>query len=232
MRRGLIRWMRWRGSDTIWPGRTRGAAMITLHAFSSMFPGGIGETKDMRVQWALEEMGLAYRVHGWDYAAGECDTPAFRAISPFGQIPVIEDDALGEGAPGLAETAAILVHLAETHGRLTPADCAGRAEVRQWCIAAMARRRYRTGRCAAGGPRHGVPGRLPGHPRLCRACPGSAGLAAYPRNDCRAHGRGVGRDRLTTWTWAAATSAGTRTDWRWAPSARCPGPPAAPAAGP
>lgn len=112
--------------------------MITLHAFSSMFPGGIGETKDMRVQWALEEMGLAYRVHGWDYAAGECDTPAFRAISPFGQIPVIEDDALGEGAPGLAETAAILVHLAETHGRLTPADCAGRAEVRQWCIAAMA----------------------------------------------------------------------------------------------
>ncbi len=33
--------------------------MITLHAFSSMFPGGIGETKDMRVQWALEEMSPA-----------------------------------------------------------------------------------------------------------------------------------------------------------------------------
>lgn len=109
--------------------------MITLHAFSSMFPGGIGETKDMRVQWALEEMGLPYRVRGWDYAAGACDTPAFRAISPFGQIPVIEDDTLGQGA--LAETAAILIHLAETHGRLTPADAAGRAGVRQWCVAAM-----------------------------------------------------------------------------------------------
>lgn len=110
--------------------------MITLHAFSSMFPGGIGETKDMRVQWALEEMGLRYRVRGWDYAAGECDTPAFRAISPFGQIPVIEDDAVGQGA--LAETAAILIHLAETHGRLTLADAVGRAGVRQWCVAAMA----------------------------------------------------------------------------------------------
>lgn len=112
--------------------------MITLHAFSSMFPGGIGETKDMRVQWALEEMGLAYRVRGWDYAAGECKTPAFKSISPFGQIPMIEDDALGEGAPALAETAAILIHLAEAHGRLTPADAVGRAVVRQWCVASMA----------------------------------------------------------------------------------------------
>jgi len=112
--------------------------MITLHAFSSMFPGGIGETKDMRIQWALEEMDLPYRVRGWDYAAGECDTPAFRAISPFGQIPMIEDEALGAGAPALAETAAILIHLAETHGRLTPADAVGRAVVRQWCVAAMA----------------------------------------------------------------------------------------------
>lgn len=51
---------------------------------------------------------------------------------------MIEDDALGEGAPALAETAAILIHLAEAHGLLTAADAAGRAVVRQWCIAAMA----------------------------------------------------------------------------------------------
>lgn len=68
--------------------------MITLHAFSSMFPGGVGETKDMRIQWALEEMGLPYQVRSWDYAAGECKSSAFKAISPFGQIPVIEDDLL------------------------------------------------------------------------------------------------------------------------------------------
>lgn len=107
--------------------------MITLHAFASMFPGGIGETKDMRVQWALEEMGLPYRVRGWDYSGGECDTPGFEAISPFGQIPVIEHDGLA-----LTETAAILIHLAETSGGLTPADPDGREHVRQWCVAAMA----------------------------------------------------------------------------------------------
>ena len=28
--------------------------MITLHAFANMFPGGVGETKDLRIQWALE----------------------------------------------------------------------------------------------------------------------------------------------------------------------------------
>jgi len=77
-------------------------------------------------------------VRSWDYAAGECDTPAFKAISPFGQIPMVEDDALGGHAPALTETAAILIHLAETHGRLTPTDSAGRAVVRQWCVAAMA----------------------------------------------------------------------------------------------
>ena len=107
--------------------------MITLHAFANMFPGGIGETKDMRVQWALEEMGLPYRVRAWDYLGGECETPAFTALSPFGQIPILEHNGLV-----LAESAAILIHLAETSGRLTPPDAAGREHVRQWCIAAMA----------------------------------------------------------------------------------------------
>ena len=40
--------------------------MITLHAFGNMFPGGIGETKDMRLQWAREEMGLPYEGRAWD----------------------------------------------------------------------------------------------------------------------------------------------------------------------
>ena len=111
--------------------------MITLHAFTSMFPGGVGETKDMRVQWALEEMGLPYAVRGWDYNAGECDTPAFRALSPFDQIPVLEDDG-PEGRLVIAESVAILIHLAETSGRLIPADPAGRLEVIQWCVAAVA----------------------------------------------------------------------------------------------
>lgn len=107
--------------------------MIRLHAFANMFPGGIGETKDMRIQWALEEMGLPYEVRAWDYVAGETDSAEFSAISPFKQIPVLEHDGLV-----LAESAAILIHLAETSGKLMPADPAGRLHVIQWCFAAVA----------------------------------------------------------------------------------------------
>ncbi len=107
--------------------------MIVLHGFGNMFPGGIGETKDMRVQWALEEMGLPYRVRAWDYLGGEVKTPAFAAISPFGQLPVLEHDGRV-----LSESAAILIHLAEHSGRLIPTDAAGRDQVIQWCFAAMA----------------------------------------------------------------------------------------------
>ncbi|HEY0053326.1 MAG TPA: glutathione S-transferase family protein, partial [Caulobacteraceae bacterium] len=107
--------------------------MITLHAFGNMFPGGVGETKDMRVQWALEEMGLPYETRAWDYNGGETNGPEFSALSPFNQLPVLEHDGLV-----LAESAAILIHLAETSGRLTPPDPEGRAHVMQWCFAAMA----------------------------------------------------------------------------------------------
>jgi glutathione S-transferase len=83
------------------------------------------------VQWALEELGLPYRVHGVDHTGGEHLGPAYAAISPFNQIPVIEDGGLV-----IAETGAILLHLAEKAGAL-PADAAGRAAVVQWCFAAL-----------------------------------------------------------------------------------------------
>jgi glutathione S-transferase len=111
--------------------------MITLHAFANMFPGGIGETKDIRIQWALEEMGLPYQVRALDYLGGGADSPAFSAISPFNQIPVLEDDG-PDGRLIIAESCAILIHLAEKSGRLLPADEAGRLKVIQWCFAATA----------------------------------------------------------------------------------------------
>lgn len=107
--------------------------MIILHAFANMFPGGIGETKDIRIQWALEEMGLPYEVRALDYLGGGAESPEFSAISPFNQIPVLEDDGLV-----IAESCAILIHLAEKSGRLMPADEAGRLKVIQWCFAATA----------------------------------------------------------------------------------------------
>lgn len=107
--------------------------MIILHAFSNMFPGGIGETKDIRIQWALEEMGLPYEVRGLDYLGGEAGSPEFSAISPFNQIPVLEHDGLV-----IAESGAILIHLAEVSGRLMPVGDPGRLKVIQWCFAAVA----------------------------------------------------------------------------------------------
>ena len=106
--------------------------MITLHAFGRVHPVTHGLTRDLRVQWALEEMGLPYEVRGWDHTGGETTGPEFSALSPFNQLPVLDDDGLI-----LTESAAILIHLAEKSGRLIPADPAARAHVIQWTLAAL-----------------------------------------------------------------------------------------------
>ena len=106
--------------------------MITLHAFGRVHPLVHGETRDLRVQWALEETGLTYEVRGWDHMGGETNGPEFSAISPFHQIPILTDDGLV-----LSESAAILIHLAEKSGRLIPADPNARAHVIQWTLAAL-----------------------------------------------------------------------------------------------
>lgn len=107
--------------------------MITLYAFRTIFPEGVGETKDLRAQWALEETGLPYRVHGLDQLAGELDGDAYRKISPFRQVPVIDDDGFV-----VAESAAVVLYLAEKAGMLIPSDVQGRTRVVQWCFAAVA----------------------------------------------------------------------------------------------
>ena len=105
--------------------------MITLYGFKNIFAGGHGETKDMRAQWALEETGLPYRIHALDHAGGELDGDAYSRISPFHQVPVIDDDGFV-----VAESAAVLLYLAEKAGKLIPSDVQGRTHVVQWCFAA------------------------------------------------------------------------------------------------
>ena len=107
--------------------------MITLYGFRTIFPEGIGETKDLRAQWALEETGLPYRVHGLDHTAGELDGEAYSRISPFHQVPVLDDDGFV-----VAESAAVVLYIAEKAGRLIPGDVQGRTRVVQWCFAAVA----------------------------------------------------------------------------------------------
>jgi glutathione S-transferase len=107
--------------------------MITLYGFGRIFPEGHGETKDLRAQWALEETGLPYRVHALDHTAGELDSDAYGRISPFHQAPVIDDDGFV-----VAESAAVVLYLAEKAGKLIPSDVQGRMRVIQWCFAAVA----------------------------------------------------------------------------------------------
>ncbi len=106
--------------------------MITLYGFGTIFPAGRGETKDLRVQWALEELGLPYRVHALDHTGGELDGDAFGRISPFRQAPVIDDDGFV-----VAESAAAVLYLAQKAGKLIPGDIQGRTRVVQWCFAAV-----------------------------------------------------------------------------------------------
>jgi glutathione S-transferase len=104
--------------------------MITLHAFGRVNSKVQGLTRDLRVQWALEELGLPYQVRGVDHPAGETKADAFGHLSPFHQIPVIEDDGMV-----LSESGAILVYLADKAGQL--ADRQTRAQVVRWCFAAL-----------------------------------------------------------------------------------------------
>jgi glutathione S-transferase len=116
-----------------WIGSPAEDDMITLYGFGSIFPAGMGETKDLRVQWALEETGIPYRVHALDHGAGDLDSEAYSRISPFHQVPVLDDDGLV-----IAESGAILLYIAEKARKLIPSDVEGRTHVSQWCFAAAA----------------------------------------------------------------------------------------------
>jgi glutathione S-transferase len=106
--------------------------MITVYGFRRVRDFVIGETRDLRALWALEETGLPYVVHGLDYIEGETQTDDYHRISPFNQVPVLDDDGFI-----VAETGAIVIYIAEKAGMLIPADLKGRSRVTQWCCTAL-----------------------------------------------------------------------------------------------
>ncbi len=106
--------------------------MLKLYGFSKVNAGARGHTRDLRVLWALEEMQLPFEVAGMSHPEHDLSTDAYRQLSPFEQIPAINDDGLI-----LSESSAILVYLAKKSDLLNPADRAGEAQVVRWCFAAM-----------------------------------------------------------------------------------------------
>ena len=104
--------------------------MITVTAFKWVPPFAQGLVRDLRVRWAAEEAGLPYETRLLGF--GDGDDPAYRAIQPWGQVPVVEENDLT-----LFESGAILIHLAERSEALAPVDAAGRAKAVQWVLAAL-----------------------------------------------------------------------------------------------
>ena len=80
----------------------------TITAFEHSPDRGQGLARDMRVRWALEEVGQPYEVRLVSFAAMK--QPAHLALHPFGQIPTYE-----EGDLVLFESGSIVLHLAERH---------------------------------------------------------------------------------------------------------------------
>jgi glutathione S-transferase len=106
--------------------------MLTIYAFSSLPPMAVGLSRDLRVFWAVEELGLDYRVHPIDAMQGGLNGDDLLAVQPFGNIPAIDD-----GGFTLFESGAIVFYLAEKAGRLLPDDAQGRALARQWAFTAL-----------------------------------------------------------------------------------------------
>lgn len=92
-----------------------------------------------KVSILLEELGVPYTVHRVDLGANQQKTPEYRAINPNGRIPAIVDRAPADGgAPfPVFESGAILIYLAEKHGRFLPVETRVRSEVLQWVMFQM-----------------------------------------------------------------------------------------------
>ncbi|MCE9663935.1 glutathione S-transferase N-terminal domain-containing protein [Halomonas sp. M5N1S17] len=84
-----------------------------------------------KVSILLEELGLPYRAHAVDITQREQFDPAFLAVSPNNKIPAIRDNDTGIV---LMESGAIMVYLAEQHGRFLPEDLEGRHRTLEWLM--------------------------------------------------------------------------------------------------
>ena len=105
-------------------------AAITITAYDWVPDFAKGLVRDLRVRWALEEVGQDYAVRL--LPQGEQKQEPHRALQPFGQVPTYE-----EGELTLFESGAIVLHIGERFGTLLPAAADARARVQEWAFAAL-----------------------------------------------------------------------------------------------
>ena len=102
----------------------------TITAFQQSPDRGRGLARDMRVRWALEEVGQPYDVRLVSFR--QMKETAHLALHPFGQIPTYE-----EGGVALFESGAIVLHIAQHHAGLLPDERQARARAVAWMFAAL-----------------------------------------------------------------------------------------------
>jgi len=99
--------------------------MIEVYAFAT--------PNSVKVPIALEELGVPYRLIKVNVRAGEQKAPAFVALNANAKVPVLVDSDGPGGQPiMIAESAAILIYLAEKFGKLIPADPIQRVRMFEW----------------------------------------------------------------------------------------------------
>ncbi|WMT91279.1 glutathione S-transferase family protein [Pelagibacterium sp. H642] len=102
----------------------------TITAFENSPDGGQGHARDMRVRWALEEVGQPYDVRLVSFEA--LKQSPHRSLQPFGQIPTYQDGDLI-----LFESGAIVLHIARNHPGLLPDDANAQARAAAWLFCAL-----------------------------------------------------------------------------------------------
>lgn len=82
-----------------------------------------------KVLWACEEIGIPYERDDWGRGYRPTSEPEFQAVSPFGVVPVIDDDGFI-----LRDSQAIVRYLCAKHNRadLLPTDLKRRALIEAW----------------------------------------------------------------------------------------------------
>ncbi len=102
---------------------------MTIELYSWATPNG------HKVHIMLEELGLAYNVHPINIGAGDQFDPEFLKISPNNKMPAIVDPEGPDGKPiSIFESGAILIYLAEKHGKLLANDPRRRYLTLQWLM--------------------------------------------------------------------------------------------------
>jgi glutathione S-transferase len=101
-----------------------------ITAFRNSPDGGNGHARDMRVRWALEEVGQPYDVRLMTF--DELKAPSHQGIHPFGKIPTYQTRDLV-----MFESGAIVLHIARENAGLLPPDANAHARAVVWLFAAL-----------------------------------------------------------------------------------------------